>query len=121
MIEPAVVVLITIPIQLPSLANARLHWARRAAIVKSQRRAVSYQWAQTGIVRGSLWFPCVVTFTRIAPRALDDDNLQFAFKALRDQLAEEMGLPNDRDPRVTWRYDQRKGKTPSVEIAITTA
>ena len=49
---------------------------------------------------------CVVTITRIAPRALDDDNLAASAKHVRDGIADAMGL-DDRDPRVRWRYAQR--------------
>ncbi len=65
-------------------------------------------------------FPVVVTLTRIAPHELDDDNLAFAFKAMRDGVADALGV-RDRDPRVSWRYAQRKPKTPrtyGVEITV---
>lgn len=39
---------------------------------------------------------------------LDDDNLRSALKAVRDGIAEKLGI-DDRDPRVEWRYGQRKG------------
>lgn len=60
----------------------------------------------------------VVTFTRIAPRALDDDNLAFAFKSWRDGVADGLNI-NDRDPRVTWRYAQERGRPHEYAMTIT--
>lgn len=54
-----------------------------------------------------LAFPLHITFTRYAPSGgFDDDNLPPAFKNVRDETAKWLGLPNDRDPRVAWAYDQ---------------
>lgn len=67
-----------------------------------------------GKMRGTCEFamppigPLVVTFTRIAPLSLDDDNLVRAFKAPRDQMADLLGV-DDRDKRVTWKTAQRRG------------
>ena len=64
--------------------------------------------------------PCVVTLTRIAPRALDCDNNQISMKAVRDGVADRLGV-DDRDPRVTWRYGQEKPDQPrtyAVRITI---
>jgi hypothetical protein len=53
----------------------------------------------------------VVTLTRLAPsRGLDDDNLAASLKAVRDGVADALGLAEDRDPRVTWRYAQANGR-----------
>lgn len=49
-----------------------------------------------------------MTLTRIAPRELDGDNLQSSLKACRDGVADWLGV-DDRDPRVTWSYAQRRG------------
>ena len=65
-------------------------------------------------------YPIAVSMTRIAPRALDDDNLQTAFKSVRDGVADALGI-DDRDPRVAWRYAQEKGKPPHMRIGIKTA
>jgi hypothetical protein len=60
--------------------------------------------------------PCVVTLTRIGPKPLDGDNLQSAFKTVRDQIASLLRV-DDADPRVEWRYGQRKGEY-GVEIEV---
>ena len=54
--------------------------------------------------------PLDVTLARIAPSAgLDDDNLRPALKAVRDGVADFLGLSSDRDPRVAWHYLQERG------------
>jgi len=53
----------------------------------------------------------VITLTRIAPsEGLDpDDNLPSALKWVKDGIAKVLGLPSDRTPLISWRYDQRRG------------
>jgi hypothetical protein len=95
---------IVIPMRLPSSANLREHYMVKAKRVKQQRQFVSVYLA--GRPRPAL--PVVVTLVRIAPRALDGDNLQSAFKAPRDEIARWLGVA-DNDPRVGWEYAQRRG------------
>lgn len=59
----------------------------------------------------------IITLTRIAPRAFDDDNLAASFKALRDGVADGLTV-DDGDPRVTWRYAQRRGKAREYAVII---
>jgi hypothetical protein len=61
----------------------------------------------------------VVTFVRLAPRALalDSDNLISCAKHVRDALAVLLGV-NDRDPRVEWRVQQEKAKNYGVRIVV---
>lgn len=50
----------------------------------------------------------VITLTRIAPGTLDrEDNLTAGFKAVRDGIADALGL-DDRDGRLRWHYEQVK-------------
>lgn len=93
---------VEIPIRIESEANSREHWAIKAKRVKSQRMAA------LTVPKADL--PCVVTLIRVAPRRLDDDNLSSGFKALRDGIADRLGV-KDNDPRVQWRYSQETGKT----------
>ncbi len=49
----------------------------------------------------------VVTLTRVAPRELDShDNLRTSLKPIADAVTDLVGLPNDRDPRISWKYAQ---------------
>lgn len=105
----------TYPCRTVSEANRREHWAPRAKRQKVHRTAAF------AIVTSRLLcpLPIVVTLTRIAPRALDDDNLRGALKATRDGVADAFGV-DDRDPRVVWAYGQRRGGTGvyAVEIRV---
>ena len=102
--------------RLESSANLREHWRARAARARVTREMA---WA---LCRVQPWmeYPAElrVTLKRVAPSAgLDDDNLAAAFKAVRDGIADKLGLRSDRDPRVSWRYEQARGKW-AVEVAI---
>ena len=87
----------------------------RARRVKAEREAVA--WMLRMARRPTL--PCVVTLTRATPtaRQLDDDNLRGAMKAVRDQVAEWIGV-DDASPRVTWRYEQRRNATKAWQVWI---
>jgi hypothetical protein len=107
----AMTVTVEFPLTLPSVANLREHWATKAKRVKAQRRVAFF--AMNGRInplaidqaRGRI----AVTLTRVAPRKLDSDNLQSAFKAIRDEVAAYFGV-DDADPRIEWRYAQARGK-----------
>ena len=79
--------------------NDREHHMTRARRVKRERAAVG--WALRTAARPAL--PCTVTMTRISPSAgLDDDNLVGSLKAVRDAVADWLGV-DDRDS-LTVRY-----------------
>lgn len=104
--------MIELPLRIESCANKREHWATRA------RRTKQHRLAALAVPTHAL--PCVVTMIRVAPRKLDDDNLQSGFKALRDGIADRLGV-DDRDPRVKWVYGQTRGKAKeyAARVAIT--
>jgi hypothetical protein len=99
--------------RLLSAANLREHWAAKARRVKQQRQAVAMFIG--GRPKPAL--PVVVTLVRIAPRALDGDNLQSAFKAPRDEIARWLGC-QDNDPRVTWVYGQRRAGVGEYAVVV---
>ena len=101
---------ITIPLpglRLVSLANQREHWRTRAKRAKQQRQAADLL-VRVALGGTFILFPVAVVITRIAPRALDDDNLAGACKSVRDGVADALGI-DDRDPRVKWAVAQRRG------------
>lgn len=114
MTAPLVIVL---PLKTVSEANMRSHRWAKAARAKSQRTTMHLHVLERR--RDIPAMPLTVHMTRIAPGLLDDDNLQSAFKAVRDGIASGLGV-DDRDPRVAWAYDQRKGARGQylVEIRI---
>lgn len=92
-----------------SEANRRDHWAVRSGRAKAQRY-VAYVAAVAAIRKpirdrirgGGRWR---IVLTRFSPRRLDSDNLAGALKAVRDGIADALGI-NDGDPRFSWRYEQ---------------
>ncbi len=95
---------VEIPIRTRSEANARLHWAARARQASEQRR-VARICVRAALARLPPPFPLTVTLTRLAPRRLDSDNLAISLKAVRDGVADALGL-DDGDARLVWRYAQ---------------
>lgn len=106
--------MIQVPIRTVPGMNAREHWRARSRRVKTERTAIA--WALTGQTKPQL--PCVVTLTRVAPsNGLDDDNLAGALKAVRDQVAEWLGVDDKRRDVVRYTYEQRRGPW-GVEVAF---
>lgn len=112
-------IVVVVPMRLPSAANLREHHMARARRVKDQRkwvglalRSVRPRLAVGGGLR--------CTLTRVGPRPLDSDNLDGAFKAVRDAVAEWMGVDDgDEGPDGFWEWkcEQRKGLY-AVEIRL---
>ena len=99
---------VDIPIRTVPGMNVREHWSARARRVKFERAMTA--WALKGI--GSIQRPdptqgtVTVRLTRYGPsNGLDGDNLQGSAKAVRDQVAEWLGV-DDRSPLINWQYDQ---------------
>lgn len=113
------IVVVDLPLRVVSEANRRGHWAGKARRAKQARGLATMMLKAHGPL---VWaFPVAVILTRIAPCALDDDNLRAALKATRDGVADWLGV-DDRDPRVRWLYDQRKPETPrtyGVRVHVT--
>jgi hypothetical protein len=101
-----------IPMRLMSEANTHQHWRKKYERNKRQQKAVKLIWLSK---RPSVAIPCRVCFTRIGPKLLDSDNLAYAFKAIRDELAGLIrpGLaPGQADgdgSGIDWIYAQEKG------------
>lgn len=101
-----------IPIHTVSEANRREHWAARAKRVAAHRQITRYLVRTKGCT-----LPCVVTLTRVAPRALDDDNLRGALKACRDGVADAFRV-DDRSPLISWAYAQERGPARSYAVRV---
>ena|SRR6266851_3791636 len=119
--EPLPVWEFELPLRTVAETNRRGHWAKAARRAETQRNAVALAmklWV-TAWIRG--WSAFRITLTRIAPRELDEgDNLPSATKAIRDEVVSQLGLPNDRDPRLNFVYSQERGapKTYAVRVQI---
>jgi len=122
-----------LPIKTVSEANASEHWTVKSRRHHSQQRIIRYAMAKHADV---IRVPCTVRLIRVSPGLLDSDNLLTAFKWIRDEIS-ELILPDkkksytsghgktvslkgrcDDDPRITWQYDQCKGRVYAVLIEI---
>lgn len=123
--------LVLVPVRIDSSLslNGRCHWAARKRKTDAVRMAVrcrfGFEQLQAIATLRPTWDTAsltgysgalVVTLTRQAPRLMDDDNSVSALKSVRDEVAHLLRL-DDGDPRLQWRYAQRKGPW-GVEIRI---
>ncbi|MCD8349110.1 MAG: hypothetical protein LUC93_00675 [Planctomycetaceae bacterium] len=108
------------PLKVISEMNWRGHWAARHKRLKEQR-GLSY-----GHCLKNLGYPrerdgsFYVKLTRLKgyrQRDFDGDNLQSSFKAIRDGIAQYLGIDDGSD-RLTWEYAQEKGKAAGVRVEI---
>lgn len=107
-----------LPLQLRTEANTQEHWRVKYKRAKHQRDTARLT-AQRLIGKWIWNFPLKITIARMAPRALDSDNLARSAKAVRDGIADWLGI-DDRDPCVIWEYDQMRHepKTYGVKVKI---
>lgn len=98
--------MITVPLRTVPGLNAREMWQVRSSRVKKERKTVA--WSLVGQPRPPI--PCSVRLTRVAPSSgVDDDNLSGALKAVRDQVAEWLGIDDRHTKQVRYVYAQKKG------------
>ena len=106
---------VEIPIRTWSEPNVRAHWAQRARRARKQRKVACAYARAAFAAHGPTCAPLTVTLTRLASRKLDSDNLVASLKAVRDGVADALGL-DDGDERLTWRYAQEK--MPRAQYAV---
>lgn len=99
------------------LNGSHRHWSGPASERKSQRAAVGWALVRAYGSGPPPVLPCVVTITRVGPRALDDDNLAASCKSVRDEVATWLRV-DDRSPSVTWAYRQERGPY-AVRVEVT--
>lgn len=106
----------TLPLVTVSVVNRREHWAKRAKRARQHRDIVGLV-LRARVVTLRIAEGVDVELTRIAPRELDDDNLRSALKAVRDGVADALGI-DDRDRRVAWHYAQRRGSPKEYAVRL---
>jgi hypothetical protein len=122
-----------LPIRTVSEANSSEHWHEKSA--RHRRQQFIMREAYKKYVT-AIHLPCIITFTRMGPREMDDDNLAISFKYLRDELGEcifpeKRGMylnkkgkmvkikgRADSDARVKWQYRQEKNSIHGIRIEI---
>jgi hypothetical protein len=109
--------------KLPSLANLSLSWQKKYQVFKEFR--LTAYWAILKKKKEILSFkmPITIKLIRLGPRELDSDNLVYAFKPIRDGIAEALWPEKKRSIQdshedVIWDYGQEKSKTLSWRIDI---
>jgi hypothetical protein len=103
-----------VPIRLINPLNGQHgHWSYHASQRKEQRNATHYAWLDAKMPRVLLEGQRV-KITRIGPRSMDGDGLQASCKAVRDAVANLLGIDDALD---VWAYDQAKGEY-GVELEI---
>lgn len=100
-----------IPIKTVTGLNAREHWRKRAARVKAERAA-------TALIVKPFFTPCIVRLVRLSPALCDDDNLQGAMKAVRDEIAKINGVDDGPNGPITWVYAQEKCKRGTFGVRV---
>lgn len=100
-----------IPVKTVAGLNAREHWRARSSRVKKERTTAAM------MTPAGIELPCVVKMNRLSSSKLDDDNLQGACKAIRDGIADKIGVP-DNDPRIEWLYSQEKCKRGNFGVRV---
>jgi hypothetical protein len=93
-----------LPIKTVSEANQRDHWRTKNTRKRDQQEELAIEW-QRLVPKLEIGLPCVVKLTRIGQRELDGDNLQGAFKGIRDQIAKTLGV-DDGSELIDWQYGQ---------------
>lgn len=112
---------IRLPIRLVSEANNTEHWTKKRKRKLQQQKMIGYL---LNSQERPPYFPVLVTLTRISPRWLDSDNLQMAFKSIRDCVSNWL-IPGkapgqaDSDKRIQWHYMQEKGQPKEYAVQIT--
>jgi hypothetical protein len=105
---------VVLPIKAVSIANMRMHWAVKAKLAKSHRGSIRAGLESVAPIPPGL--PLTVVLTRMGPKTLDTDNLASSLKAVRDGVADWLGV-DDGSPQLDWQYAQRKGVY-SVEVEV---
>lgn len=94
--------------------NAREHHFARASRTKRERQTA--HWLMLDAKRPPL--PVSVRLVRVSPRKFDGDNLQGAFKAIRDGVADAYGIADNDPSLIRFEYDQERGGPEQYTVRI---
>lgn len=112
---------VAVPVRTRNPNNGSAGFSKGAAMARARERRAQRETARACVLSlGPLSLPLVVTVTRIAPSSgLDPhDGLGAALKGVIDGVADALGLRNDRDPRIAWRLDQRRGPRGAYAVEL---
>lgn len=100
-----------LPIKTVTGLNAREHWRAR------HRRVQAERWAARMVIKPHT-VPCTVRMTRLSSALCDDDNLQGACKAIRDEIAKLCGVDDGPTGPIKWEYAQEKCKRGTFGVRV---
>lgn len=107
---------------LPSLMNLREHWSGnidRKHLQQESTRAFVLQALRGGrLENASPTNKVAVTFTRLGPKDLDDDNCISSLKYVRDAVAKTLGSDDGPKAPIRWRYYQERARAVAVRIEL---
>lgn len=103
---------------LRSEPNQREHFIRRWKRGSTNRANVSAVLRVRWRVKPPGVGTYLVVLTRAGTRDLDDDNCPVSLKAVRDGVTDYLGFASDADPRLAFRYEQRKALRVALTVRI---
>lgn len=103
-------------LRLINAANAREHWAAKAARVTAEHQVIANALATVVRPEGPRWH---VVITREGRALMDTDGLAISAKAIRDAIARWLGVDDGPMAPVTWSYEQHTAKGYGVMVTIT--
>jgi hypothetical protein len=111
---------IQLPLRVLNYKNEVEHWTEKARRTKNERR-ITGDSVRAALNQWDSWDETTeavtIHLTRVSPRKLDSDNLQRALSAVRDGVADALGI-NDGSDRLTWTYEQEQQHAYGVRIEI---
>ena len=113
---------VTVPVETVSELNRRDHWSKKYRRAKQQKEITTLFLRASRFDKSELKSPFVVRMTRVAPGQIkDSDNLASATKAIRDAVANFLGV-DDSDlsevSDVSWIVRQERGPSYALRIEI---
>lgn len=108
---------IKVPYKIFSEANVKEHWA-----IKNRRKKAIFNYLNHFLKLPPMK-SAKITFIRISPRSLDYDNLLYAFKNVRDYIADRI-IPGkkmgqaDSSKNLSFFYEQQRGDAKEFAFII---
>ena len=100
-----------------SEANNREHWAKKHKRSSAQREiAMLVCKSELSEHKPDFSYPVLVKLTRFGKRKLDDDNLGRSFKAIRDGIADALGIDDGDTDKLRFFCTQEHSKVYSVKV-----
>lgn len=125
MVQPSLKVEMTLPVNVVSKQSIKSHWAAQYRTKKAQQNEVVAWWKLMNMQPSELLAlggQLLVTLTRLGSGSpMDDDNLQHAFKHVRDQLAICLGVSTKAgvgDELIDWKYGQDTDGPVGIRVTI---